>query len=146
MHLRLFIRKWKKWYFNYSSKRIHGNKEKSVPFSVTHHHKLKILSKIINYNLYLLYMYDRFEFPSSCKVSSYNWGRKLYPLDRKVGSYKCGKSVLKYMYNLMPEADASPCSVIEESFKAKHKLYFNKNVWYLSSHISDSRSSISVKL
>ena len=100
----------------------------------------------MNYDLYLLYMYDRLEFPSSCKVSNYNSGRKLYPLERKVGSYKYGKSVLKYMYSLVFEADASPCSVIEESFKTKHNLYSNKNVWYLSSHVRDSRNSISVKL
>lgn len=80
----------------------------------------------MNYDLYLLYMYDRLEFPSSCKVSNYNSGRKLYPVERKVGSYKYGKSVLKYMYSLVFEADTSPFSVIEESFKAKHNLYFNK--------------------
>ena len=72
-----------------------------MPLVVTYHLKWKSLSKIINGNLYLLYMNDEVKktftpspmisFRSSRKISNYIIGAKLYPLKRTVQSYKCGK-------------------------------------------------------
>ena len=77
------------------------NKKKGAPFVVTYHPKLKNLNKIIKGNLYLLYMGDEVKktftpspvisFRSSRKISNYIVRAKLYPAERTVRSYKCGK-------------------------------------------------------
>ena len=94
------IMKWRKLDFfpaNLPSKK----RENRVPFVVTYHHILKGLSKIIRDNTYLLNMNEKVKktftprpmisFRSARKLSSYLVRTKLYPLQRKVGSSKCGK-------------------------------------------------------
>ena len=76
--------------------------EKRVPFVVTYHSLLNKLSSILHRNLYLLYMNQEVKnvftpgsivsYRSARKISSYLVRAKLYPLERKVGSEKCGKS------------------------------------------------------
>ena len=76
-------------------------REKRVPFVVTYHPILNSLSKIIRDNMYLLNMNQEVRktfspgpivsFRSARKLSSYLVRAKLYPLERKVGSSKCGK-------------------------------------------------------
>ena len=76
-------------------------REKRVPFVVTYHLILNSLSKIIRDNMYLPNMNEEVRktfspgtmvsFRSARKLSSYLVRAKLYPLQRKVGSPKCGK-------------------------------------------------------
>ena len=76
--------------------------EKRVTFVVTYHPLLNKLSSIIHRNLYLLYMDHEnknvftpgpiVSSRTARKNSSYLVGAKLYHLERKVVSKKCGKS------------------------------------------------------
>ena len=70
---------------------------KGVPLVVTYHPGLKNINQIINKNLHLLYMDQEVKkvftpkpmvsFRSARKLSSYLVRAKLYPLERKVGSF-----------------------------------------------------------
>ena len=76
-------------------------REKGVPFVVTFHPILNSLSKIIRDNMYLFNMNEEVRktfspgpmvsFRIARKLSSYLVWAKLYPLERTVGSSKCGK-------------------------------------------------------
>ena len=118
------------------------NKKKGAPFVVTYHPKLKSMSKIIKGNLYLLYMNDEVKktftpspmisFQSSCKISSCIVRAKLYPLERTVGSYKCGKKHCE-MCNVISETDTFSSTVTGECFKINHKFNCNnKRLVYLA--------------
>ena len=75
--------------------------EKGVAFVVTYHLLLSKLSSIIHRNPYLLHINQEVKnvftpgpivpYRSARKISSYLVRAKLYPLERKVGSEKCGK-------------------------------------------------------
>ena len=75
--------------------------EKVVPFVVTYHPLLSKLPSIIHRNLHLLHMNQEVKnvftivpivsYRSARKISSYLVRAKIYPLERKVGSEKCGK-------------------------------------------------------
>ena len=81
-----------------------GQKSKKVEkgrlFLMTYHPRLNKLSFIIHRNLYLRYMNQELKNVftsgpvvsnrSARKISSYLVRTKLYPLERKVGSEKCG--------------------------------------------------------
>ena len=70
---------------------------KGVPLVVIYHPDLKNINQIINKNLHLLYMDQEVKkvftpkpmdsFRSAKKLSSYLVRAKLYPLERKVGSF-----------------------------------------------------------
>ena len=74
---------------------------KGIPSVVTYESQLKNLGRMINQNIYLLNMNEETKkvfsprpmvsFRSPRKISSYLVRAKLYPLDRVVGSVKCGK-------------------------------------------------------
>ena len=110
------------------------NKNKGVPFVVTYHPELKNLGKIIKYNLYLLYMNGEVEktftpspmisFCSSRKISSYIVRTKLLPLERTVGSYKCGKKRCE-VSDVISETDTFSSTDTGESFKINHKFNCN---------------------
>ena len=94
------------------SKQVQKSKkaEKRVPFVVTYHPLLNKLSSVIHRNLYLLYMNQEVKnvftpepivsYRSARKISSYLVRAKLYPLERKVGSEKCGKSRCEVCLNI----------------------------------------------
>ena len=86
----------------YTNRKKTNKKNKSkngVPFIVTYHPLLNSLYGIIRRNLYLLNMDQRVKevfssqpmvsFRSARKLSNYLVPAKLYPLERRVGSYKC---------------------------------------------------------
>ena len=83
---------------------------KGIPFVVTYHPQLKNLGRIINQNIYLLNMNEETKkvfsprpmvsFRSPRKTSSYLVRAKLYPLDRVVGSTKCGKKRCEVCMNV----------------------------------------------
>ena len=96
--------------FNVDNKRSNNSKKKEVSFVVTFHPKRKVLRNIINKHLYLLYMNDEVKrvftakpmvsFRSSSKICSYLVRAKLYPIERTVGSFRCGSKrceVCKYI-------------------------------------------------
>ena len=72
---------------------------KGVPLVATYHPSLKNIIQIINRNSYLLYMDKEVKkvftlkpmvsLRSARKLSSYLVRVKLYPIERKVGSFKC---------------------------------------------------------
>ena len=110
--------------------------EKGVPFVVTFHPLLSKLSSIIHRNLYLLYMNQEVKnaftpgpivsYRSARKISSYLVRAKLYPLERKVGSEKCGKSRCEVCLNIQ-ETDTFTSTTTGESFKINHRLNCDDN-------------------
>ena len=109
--------------------------EKEVPFVVTYHPLLSKLSSIIHRNLYLLHMNQEVKnvFTPGPTVSyrkarkiSYLVRAKLYPLERKFGSEKCGKSRCEVCLNIH-ETDTFTSTITGESFKINHKLNCNDN-------------------
>ena len=56
---------------------------------------------------------------SAKKLSSYLFCAKLYPLERKSGSYKCG-NLRCLVYNNIEETDTFTGTVTGESFKINH--------------------------
>ena len=107
------------------------NVEKGVPFAVTYHPLLNKLSSVVHRNLYLLYMNQEVinvftprpivSFRSTRKIISYFIRAQLYPLERKVGYEKCGKSRCEVYLNI-EETDTFTSTTTGESFKINHKL------------------------
>ena len=110
--------------------------EKGVPFVVTYHPLLSKLSSIIYRNLYLHYMNQEVKnaftpgpivsYRSARKISSCLVRAKLYPLERKVGSQKCGKSRCEVCLNIQ-ETDTFTSTTIGKSFKINHKFNCDDN-------------------
>ena len=106
-------------------------REKGVPFVVTYHPILNSLSKIIRDNMYLLNMNEevrktfspgpKASFRSARKLSSYFVRAKLYPLQRKVGSSKCGKRRCEVCNNVTDTSTYSS-TVTEDTFKINNSL------------------------
>ena len=63
-------------------------------------------------------------FRSSRKISSYIVRAKWYPLERTVGSYKCGKKRCE-LCDVISETDIFPSTVTGESFKINHRFNCN---------------------
>ena len=117
-----------------NNRKINNKIEKRIPFVVTFHPRLKILQKIIDKNLYLLYMNKEVKkaftsepmisYRSSRKISSYLVRAKLYPINRIVGCYKRGSKrceVCKYI----TETDTFTSTVIGKTFKINHRFDCN---------------------
>ena len=109
---------------------------KGIPFVVTYHPQLKNLGRIINQNIYLLNMNEETKkvfsprpmvsFRSPRKTSSYLVRAKLYPLDRVVGSTKCGKKRCEVCMNVS-ETNTFTSNVTGETYKINHKLTCDDN-------------------
>ena len=120
--------------FNVDNKRSNNRQKKGVPFVVTFHPKLKVLQNIINKHLYLLYINDEVKrvftskpmvsFRSSCKISSYLVRAKLYPIERTVGSFRCGSKPCE-VWKYITETDNFTSSVTGETSKINHQLDCN---------------------
>ena len=101
-------------------------REKGVPFVVAYHPILNSLSKIIRDNIYLLNKNEEFRktfsqdpmvsFRSARKLSSYLAWTKLYLLQRKVGSSKCGKQRCEVCNNVTDTSTFSS-TVTGDTFK-----------------------------
>ena len=110
--------------------------EKVVPFVVTYQPLLSKLSPIIHRNLYLLHMNQEVKnvftpgpivsYRSTRKISSYLVRAKLYPLERKVSSEKCGKPRCEVCLNIH-ETDTFTSTTTGESFKKNHELNCGDN-------------------
>ena len=70
-------------------------------------------------------------FRSSHKINSYIVRTKLYPLERRVGSHKCGKKCCE----VISETDTFSSLVTGENFKINHKFNCNdKCLVYLATY------------
>ena len=101
---------------------------------MTYHPLLKSVGQIVNKKLNLLYMDEEVKkvfspgpmisFRSARKVSSYLVRAKLYPLDRTVGSFKCGGSRCEVCLNVT-ETSTFTSSVTGETYKINHSFNCN---------------------
>ena len=99
---------------------------KGVPLVVTYHPGLKIIDQMINRNLHILDMDQEVKnvftpkpmlsFGSTRKLSGYLVRAKLYPLERKVGSFKCKGKRCQTCLN-MNEMDSFASNVTKEEYK-----------------------------
>ena len=106
-------------------------RKKGVPFVVTYDPTLNFLSKFIRGNIYLLTMNEEVRktfspgpmvsFRSTRKLSSYLIRAKLCPLQRKVGSSKCGKRRCEVCNNVTDTSMFSSI-VTGDTFKINHSL------------------------
>ena len=78
---------------------------------------------ILHAFLYIQFYMDSYTFSyrSARKLSSYLFPTKLYPLERKWGSYKCG-NLRCLVYNNIQETDTFTSTVTGESFEIHHHL------------------------
>ena len=111
------------------------NKSKNgVPFVVTYDSLLNSLYGIITKNLYFLNMDQKVKevfssqpmvsFRSAHKLSSYLVRGKLYPLERRVGSYKCSCNRCQ-VYHSITETDMFICKNDQRSYKTNHSFDSN---------------------
>ena len=105
-----------------------------VPFVITYHPRLKKIMKIMKKLEHLLYRDESVKrvftpppmasYRSARKLSSYLVHARLYPLERKRGSYKCG-NLRCLVCNNIEETDTFSSTVTGESFKINHHLCCN---------------------
>ena len=106
-------------------------REKGVPFVMTYHPIPNSLNKIIRDNMYLLNMNEEVRktfsprpmasFQSARKPSSYLVWAKLYPLQRKTDSSKCGKRWYEVWNNVTGTTLLSN-TVTGNAFEINHRL------------------------
>ena len=104
------------------------------PFVITYHPRLKKIMKIIKKLEHLLYQDESVKrvftppsmvsYCSARKLSSYLVRVKLYPFERKRGSYKCGNLKCLVCKNI-EETDTFTSAVTVESFKINHHFCCN---------------------
>ena len=110
--------------------------EKGLPFIVTFHPLINKLATIKLRNLYQLYMNQDVKnvftpgpivsFRKASKRRSYLVRVKLNPLERTIGSKKCGKPRCEVCLNI-EETDTFISTTIDNSFKINHKLNCDDN-------------------
>ena len=113
-----------------------GSKQASfgVPFVITYHPKLKKIAQIMKKLEHLLYQDESVKrvftplpivsYRSARKLSSYLVRAKLYLLERKRGSYKCGNLRCR-VFNNIEETDTFTSTATAESYKINHHLCCN---------------------
>ena len=111
-------------------------REKGARFVVTYHTIQNSLNKIIQDNMYLINMNEEVRktfsprsmvsFRSAQWLSSYSDWDKLYPLQRKVGSSKCGKRWYEVCNNVTDTTIFSS-TVTGDTFNINHSLNCDDN-------------------
>ena len=120
-----------------------------VPFAITYHPKLKKIAQTMKKLERLLYQDESVKrvftpppivsYHSARKISSYLVRAKLYFLERKRGSYKCG-NLRCIVCNNLEETDTFTSTVTGESFKTNHHLCCNdKCLIYTGKTVDRSR-------
>ena len=112
-----------------------AQKSQGVPLVITNHPLFKTFGNIIRKHLNLLYMKEEVKrvftpcpmvsFRGARKLSSYLVRAKLYPLERSVGSFKCGKRRCQVCENVC-ETDTFKSSVTNKEYKINHKFNCNE--------------------
>ena len=98
-----------------------------VPFVITYHPKLREIASIIKKYKNISYQDETFKrvfTRNARKLSSYLVRAKLYPLERKRGSYKCGSSRCQVCNNI-EEIEIFSSTVTRETYKINHHLCCN---------------------
>ena len=105
-----------------------------VPFVITYHPKLKKIAQIIKKLEHLLYQDESVKrvftppamvsYRNARKLSSYLVRPKLYPVERKRSSHKCG-SLRGLVFNNIEQTDTFTSTVRGESFKINLHLCCN---------------------
>ena len=114
--------------------RRNKREKKGVPFVITYHPSLKNIGRIINQNLYILYINEEVKsvftpapitsFRSARKLSSYLVRAKLYPLERSVGSVQCKGKRCQTCHNVK-ETQTFTSTTTDKTFKINHQLNCN---------------------
>ena len=123
----------KKVIFNSNSGKS-SNKCKGVPFVLTYHPLLTKVNYIIRKHSHLLYMNDEVKkvfqpgtmvlFGSPRNLSSYLVRAKMYPVERKTGSYKCKGNRCQVCLNVS-ETETFTSTVTHMSYKINHSFDCN---------------------
>ena len=121
--------------FSNIERKSNSKTQKGIPLVVTHHPLFKSLSSIVNNNIYLLHMDQEVKrtftpqpmvsYRSARKLSSYLVRAKLYPIERKVGLYKCKGKRYEVCKNVL-ENDTFTCSYDQTAYKINHKFDCNE--------------------
>ena len=109
--------------------------QNGVSFVVTYHPLLNSIYGIIRKNLYLLNMDQKVKevfssqpmgsFRSARKLSSYLVRAKLYPLEKRVSSYRCCCSRCQVCRSIT-ETETFICSNDQRSYKINHRFDCNE--------------------
>ena len=122
--------------FNIKEANSKNKIQNGVPFVVTYHPLLNSLYGIIRKNLYLLNMDQKIKevfssqsmvsFRNARKLSSYLVRAKLYPLQRRVGSYKrcCNRC---QVCRSITKTETFICNNDQRSYKINHSFDCNEN-------------------
>ena len=121
--------------FNIKETNSKNKSQNGVPFVVTYHPLLNSLYGIIRKNLYLLNMDQKVKevfnsqpmlsFHSARKLSSYLVQVKLYPLEKRVGSYKCRCNRCQVCQSIT-ETEMFICNNDQRSYKINHSFDCNE--------------------
>ena len=121
--------------FNIKEINSKSKSQNGVPFVVTYNPLLNSLYGIIRKNLYLLNMDQKVKevfssqpmvsFRSARKLSSYLVQAKLYPLERRVGSYKCCCNRCQVCRSIT-ETETFICNNGQRSYKINHSFDCNE--------------------
>ena len=105
------------------------NKREKKGIPLCDHPSLKNIGRIINQNLYILYMNEdvknvftpapMISFRSARKLSSYLVRAKLYPLERTVGSVQC-KGKRCQTCHIVKETETFTSTTTSKTFKINH--------------------------
>ena len=105
-----------------------------VPFVITHRPELREIGSIIKKHQNILYQdetvkrvftpFPMVSYRNGRRLSSYLVRAKLYPLERKRGSYKCGSSRCQVCNNI-EETETFSSTGTGETYKINHRLCCN---------------------
>ena len=112
-----------------------SQESKGVPLAIAFHPKFKLIGKLLNKHLHILYMDQETKnvftpgpmatFHSARKLSSYLVRAKLYPIERIVGSHK-GKCKRCEVCLNVQQTSCFSSSVTNETYKINHQLECNE--------------------
>ena len=118
------------------SSRRTNKKDKGVCLVATYHPLLQNIGRIFHRHLDLLYTDQEVErvftpgpmasFRSARKISSYLVRAKLYPLERRVGSFKCGGRHCQICLNVT-ETETFTGTSTNQTYKINHEFNCNKS-------------------
>ena len=121
--------------FNIKESNRKNKSQNGVPFVGSYHPLLNSLYGIIRKNLYFLNMDQKVKevfsshtmvsFRSTRKLSSYLVRAKLYPLERRVGSYKCRCNRCQVCRSIT-ETDMLICNNDQRFYKINHSFECNE--------------------
>ena len=120
---------------SFESSRRANKKDKCVCLVATYHPLLQSIGRIFHRHLDLLYTDQEVErvftpgpmasFRSAWKISSYLVRAKLYPSERRVGSFKCGGRHCQVYFNVT-ETETFTSTSTNQTYKINHEFNCNE--------------------